>query len=129
MELYVAEKLVDVRNHNIIGYIVSNTTNKVAVTQHIVEQLGLGWAEFAECGSTECVTYNGKFGRVGMAIYYNEEENDVPYYKRTDGTIQIWGYIFMPYHLISLDNETAIKNCIIDADRDYEDDENDDIDE
>ena len=120
MELTVTAKLRDEYTDNIIGYIVMNTVNSVAITLAKANELALSCAsymEFADVPEIKVVTYKNHYGVLSDAIFYVDEYTDDNYTALPDGNICLRGNVFPSFKYMELDNEVAIQRCLIDSER------------
>lgn len=120
-DLIPIKRLVDVKTTKIVGYIIKNTVNSVALTVDKMKELNLdcvSWCDYDESIiNLDVVIKDNKYSDTAFALTYLQEYEDVPYERMSDGNIIIYGYVINSNRLIELDNEVAIKNCIIDSER------------
>lgn len=119
MEIIVTERLVNVTDGSILGFLVSaGGQYKVAVTQAFGKENGvedMDIAEFLDVPTIEAVPAGPKqYAVVERNIGFMEDLQDTP--SEIMGAMRVfWGYVFKDQHIVPLDSKVAFDRMIAEA--------------
>lgn len=123
--LVIEKELKDVRLNETIGYIIANTVSKVAVSKEKLQELGIDISIYPSELITDVEVISCKRGGttnyaiIQDTLFFDESDSDTPFTNIED-KIKVYGYVIDNYRLMPLDNEKAIRNCIMDIEREIQ---------